>query len=155
MHQPGNQTGLIEGKFVNKRSVIDAGPQYFCAQSQTSVRMSRGTGLLRVASHGLSHPFLKTFTAVFPDLTDRPWVSEDAYIQKFFTYCVNQNNNYPSSVIVPHTFGNHQACSTWCKHNVDPDNYCYSDLPDGKVFSGYIMISVYTPKIPSAEPFPY
>ena len=41
--------------------------------------MSCGTGLLREASQGLSHPLLKTFAAVavFPDPTDRPWVSED------------------------------------------------------------------------------
>ena len=49
----------------------------FCAQSEASIRISRGTGLLRVASQGLSHQFLKTFTAVFPDPTDRPLVSED------------------------------------------------------------------------------
>ena len=39
--------------------------------------MSRGTGLLRVASQGLSSPFLKTFAAIIPDPTDRPWVSKD------------------------------------------------------------------------------
>ena len=43
----------------------------FCAQSETSIRMSRGTGLLRVASQGLSHPFLKTLVAVYPDPTNR------------------------------------------------------------------------------------
>ena len=31
-----------------------------------SIRMSRGTGLLGIASQGLSHPFLKTFAAFFP-----------------------------------------------------------------------------------------
>ena len=65
-----------------------------------------------------------------------------AYIQKCFTYCVNQNKNDPISLlaglnaIVPHAFGNHQACSTWCKHNADPDNYCHTDLPGGKDLSG-------------------
>ena len=48
----------------------------FCAQSDASIRISPGTGLLRVASQGLSHPFLKAFAAVFPDPTDRPLVSE-------------------------------------------------------------------------------
>ena len=43
----------------------------FCAQSETSIRMSRGTGLLRVASQGFSQPFLKTLAAVYPDPTDR------------------------------------------------------------------------------------
>ena len=45
--------------------------------------MSRGTGLLRLASQGLSHPFLKTFAAVFPDPTDRPWVCEDGIYPDF------------------------------------------------------------------------
>ena len=32
-----------------------------------------GTGSFGVAFQGLSRPLLKTFTAVFPDPTDRPW----------------------------------------------------------------------------------
>ena len=49
-----------------------------CAQSQKSIRMSRGTCSLRVTSQELSCPFsVKTFAAVFPDPTDRPWLSED------------------------------------------------------------------------------
>ena len=44
--------------------------------------MSRGTGLLRVASQGLSLPFLKTFAAVYHDPTDSPWVSEDVLAVK-------------------------------------------------------------------------
>ena len=39
-----------------------------------SSRMTRtGTGSFGVAFQGLSRPLLKTFTAVFPDPTDRPW----------------------------------------------------------------------------------
>jgi len=38
------------------------------AQSETSIRMSRGTGSLIVAPQGLSRPFLKTFAAVNPAL---------------------------------------------------------------------------------------
>ena len=45
--------------------------------TKASIRTSRGTSSLRVASLGLSHLFLKTFAAVSPDPTDRPWVSED------------------------------------------------------------------------------
>ena len=36
-----------------------------------------GTGYLRIASQGLSRPFLKTFAAFFSDPSHRPWVSED------------------------------------------------------------------------------
>ena len=50
------------------------------AQSETSIRVIRRTGLLSVAFQGLSRPrpFFKTFNAVYPDLSDCPWpVSED------------------------------------------------------------------------------
>ena len=43
--------------------------------------MSPGTGLIRVAPQRLSQPFLKTSGTVIPDLTDRPWVSEDVVVQ--------------------------------------------------------------------------
>ena len=52
---------------------------FFCAQSETSIRMSPGTVSLTIASQGFSCPFSKTFAAVFPDPTDRRWVSEDAF----------------------------------------------------------------------------
>ena len=52
-------------------------PLIFCAQSQTRIWISQGTGLLTVVSQGLPHLFMETFVAIFPDLTNRPWVSED------------------------------------------------------------------------------
>ena len=33
--------------------------------------------MLTVVSQGLPHLFMETFVAIFPDLTNRPWVSED------------------------------------------------------------------------------
>ena len=39
----------------------------FCAQSERSIRMSNGTGFLRVEPQGLSRQFLKPFSAVYPD----------------------------------------------------------------------------------------
>ena len=44
------------------------------SDSETNIRMSRGTASMTVASQGLSCPFLKTFAAVYPYRTDRPWV---------------------------------------------------------------------------------
>ena len=44
------------------------------SDSETNIRMSRGTASMTVASEGLSRPFLKTFAAVYPYPTDRPWV---------------------------------------------------------------------------------
>ena len=52
----------------------------FCAQSETSIRMSRGTRSLSIASKRLFLSFLKIFAAVFPDPTDRSWVSEDVVV---------------------------------------------------------------------------
>lgn len=46
---------------------------------QKSIRMSHGTGSLKVTSQGLSRPFLKTFTTVFPYPTEPPWVSENEF----------------------------------------------------------------------------
>ena len=42
----------------------------------TSIRISCETGSVRVASQELSHPFLKTLAAIYPDTADNPWVSE-------------------------------------------------------------------------------
>ena len=39
-----------------------------------------------IASQGLSRPFLKTFTAFYPDPTDRPWVSEDGSTTENITF---------------------------------------------------------------------
>ena len=49
----------------------------FCALSQTNIRISHGTGSLRVVSQGLPHLFLKTFAAIFPNPTNCIWVSKD------------------------------------------------------------------------------
>ena len=51
---------------------------FVCAKSQTNIRISRATGRQEY-SQGLSLPFLKTFAAVFPDSTDRLWVSKDTF----------------------------------------------------------------------------
>ena len=50
--------------------------------------MSRGFGLLRVVSQGLSRPFLKTFVAITPDPTDRPLVPEDDNFSKNKKSCM-------------------------------------------------------------------
>ena len=51
---------------------------FFPAQSETSIQKSRGTEVvLKVAPQGLSHSFLKTFAAFYPDPTNRRWVSKD------------------------------------------------------------------------------
>ena len=61
--------------------MTEAGLRYSCAQSEKWIRLSGGPGSLREASQGLSCPFLKTFAAAFPDPTDCPWDSEDAFTQ--------------------------------------------------------------------------
>ena len=55
----------------------------FEPKSETNIRMICGTDLSRVASQGLSHPFLKTLATIFPDPTDHSWVSKDNSKVKF------------------------------------------------------------------------
>ena len=66
-----------------------------------------------------------------------------SYIQKSFTYCVNQNKGQPSSLlegltsIVPHAFGKHDNCSnSWCGYKKDPEGYKHGSLPGGKDLTG-------------------
>lgn len=65
-----------------------------------------------------------------------------AYIQRCFSYCINQNAGKPVSLqeglstIVPHAFGEHETCKEWCRFKTNPDNYIHSDLPGGKDLQG-------------------
>ena len=66
-----------------------------------------------------------------------------SYIQRCFTYCVNQNKGQPLllmegfSTIVPHAFGDHNKCSaSWCGYKKDPKGYKHGDLPGGKDLKG-------------------
>ncbi|XP_077264363.1 uncharacterized protein LOC143898641 isoform X1 [Temnothorax americanus] len=38
--------------------------------------------------------------------------------------------------IVPHAFGNHEKCGSWCGYNVDPVNFKHKILPNGKPLTG-------------------
>ena len=64
------------------------------------------------------------------------------YLQKCFTYCIEQNEGNPSTLlegllaIVPHTFGKHEKCKEWCRYNEDPINYRHNDLPGGRDLKG-------------------
>lgn len=61
--EEGKSALVSRDKFVMVNFIIIN--NNFRAQSQTNIRMSRGTGLFRVASQGLSRPFLKTFAVPF------------------------------------------------------------------------------------------
>lgn len=76
--EEGKSALVSRDKFVMANFIIIN--NNFRAQSQTNIRMSRGTGLFRVASQGLCRPFSKTFVVNIPDPTDRPWVSKDGEI---------------------------------------------------------------------------
>ena len=58
------------------------------------------------------------------------------YLQKCFAYALCQNKNDPSGVrdaidsIVPHAFGEHDKCGSWCKFLKNPIAK-YSSLPNG------------------------
>ena len=66
-----------------------------------------------------------------------------SYIQKCFTYRINQNKGKPLSLlegliaIVPHAFGDHDKCSnSWCGYKKDPEGYKHGDLPGGRDLKG-------------------
>ena len=51
---------------------------YFCAQSETSIRISRRTGSLRIVARGSLARSWKLSTPFIPTRTTGPWVSEEA-----------------------------------------------------------------------------
>lgn len=63
------------------------------------------------------------------------------YLQKNFTYAISQTKGKPDELkerlesIVPHAFGKHDKCTTWCKKKTDP-SLPYKDLPRQKPLSG-------------------
>ena len=84
--------------------------------------MSAGTGSLRKASQGLPRPFLNFLPNVFPDSTDRPWVSEDD--DRISVLCrLNARN-------------------LGCVHTI-PDSFCagLKIIPDGLLFTHNTVVS--------------
>ena len=66
------------------------------------------------------------------------------YLQKCFSYCINQNKDNPSELakaiktIIPHAFGTHSNCDpTWCRFHQDPVGYTHHELPYGKDLHGH------------------
>lgn len=63
------------------------------------------------------------------------------HVQKCFIYAVGQNPNNPENLkkallaCVPHLYGDHDQCGTWCKYSADPSKYRHSSLPHGKDLS--------------------
>ena len=64
------------------------------------------------------------------------------FIQKCFSYAVVQNKNQPEQLrkalaqIVPHSFGDHSGCHSWCGFISNPDTYQHKSLPHGKDLCG-------------------
>jgi hypothetical protein len=64
------------------------------------------------------------------------------FIQKCFSYAVVQNKNEPDKLksalcqIVPHAFGDHSHCESWCGYLCNPDTYRHKSLPHGKDLCG-------------------
>ena len=64
------------------------------------------------------------------------------WLQKCFSYAVCQNKENPSGLaaaikqIVPHAFGDHESCDSWCKFKVNPETYRHSSTPYGKDLTG-------------------
>ena len=65
------------------------------------------------------------------------------YLMRMFSYALQQNKDNCNgivtaiSAIVPHAFGEHQQCGTWCK--ATDGDYVYRSLPNGKPLCGVDM----------------
>jgi len=57
-------------------------------------------------------------------------------------YCLHQHKDDPRGLqenlllIVPHAFGHHENCQSWCGYLKNPTSYVHKDLPGGKNLSG-------------------
>ena len=63
-------------------------------------------------------------------------------LDKCFSYAVHQNKNKPKDLekalkaIVPHAFGDHSQCGSWCQYLADPASYRHKYLPNGRDLHG-------------------
>lgn len=67
------------------------------------------------------------------------------YLQKCFAYALCQNKGKPEETrmaiesIIPHAFGEHESCGTWCGFLTDPDTYKHKSLPKGLDLKGEVL----------------
>ncbi|XP_072035542.1 uncharacterized protein, partial [Amphiura filiformis] len=60
------------------------------------------------------------------------------HILKCYSYAINQNKGNAEGIqrnlqaIIPHCYGEHIKCGTWCRYLQDPTNYRHKALPGGK-----------------------
>ena len=82
------------------------------------------------------------------------------FIKKCFSYAVVQNKNQPEQLrealaqIVPHSFGDHSGCDSWCGfiNNPEiPDTYQHKSLPHGKDLCGEDLKNIMAVYINNAE----
>ena len=72
------------------------------------------------------------------------------YLVKCFSYATAQNKGDSKGIqaaiksIVPHAFGNHSKCDSWCKFKSNPATYRHKDLPHGKDLHGEKLQSALT-----------
>ena len=64
------------------------------------------------------------------------------YLQKCFAYALCQYKGKPEEIrmaiqsIIPHAFGKHESCGSWCGFLPDPDTYKHKSLPKGLDLKG-------------------
>ena len=67
------------------------------------------------------------------------------YLQKCFAYALCQNKGKAEETrmaiesIIPHAFGEHESCGTWCGFVTDPKNYNHKSLPKGLDLQGEVL----------------
>ena len=63
-------------------------------------------------------------------------------LMRWFTFAITQNKGKPEDVasairnIVPHAFGEHDNCGTWCRFSENPQTFRHNTLPRGQNLSG-------------------
>ncbi|XP_065194251.1 uncharacterized protein LOC135825567 [Sycon ciliatum] len=63
------------------------------------------------------------------------------YVQKCFAYAIAQNRNDPAALkavllaCVPHMYGDHSDCGSWCGYDGNEETYRHRSLPRGKNLS--------------------
>ena len=68
-----------------------------------------------------------------------------AYLKKCFNYALSQTKGNQEQCklhiqqIVPHSFGEHENCSEWCRHTINPETYEHKTLP--KDLTGEVLRS--------------
>ncbi|XP_062585262.1 uncharacterized protein LOC134246936 [Saccostrea cucullata] len=134
--EPDMIVGMIKGMKDNNISVSEL---VMDEDSTTIARAKKVCGEDLTKYSDRNH-IKKTFTNKLYDLQRAKKYSQlrgktIAHLKKCFSYALAQHQKNPEEMrkslgaIVPHVYGDHSECRTWCKHRRNPDTYVPKNLP--------------------------